>query len=197
MNNCEIVKDLIPLCVDDVASKSSVDFVNEHISTCTECRKEMENMKGSLRIPVNTNQQLQGAKPFEKMSKLLTNRIIKASVISVLVVVLAFVGFVAVNRVVFPVDVASNANFYIKNDKVMLEYTGPGDVLYSINSVYVDEEPTGPIDTTIVLSQTFWERFIVPLYDKGNDVYFIGRSEKIARIYTEDGTLLWENPDIQ
>ena len=31
MNECEIIRDLIPLCVDDVASKSSVDLVNEHI----------------------------------------------------------------------------------------------------------------------------------------------------------------------
>ena len=62
MNECEIIRDLIPLCVDDVASKSSVDLVNEHISTCEECRKVMENMKGSLQIPISTSEQLSGTK---------------------------------------------------------------------------------------------------------------------------------------
>lgn len=86
MNNCEIVKDLIPLCVDDVASNSSVDFVNQHISTCAECRKVMENMKGSLQIPISTSEQLNSTKPFEKMRKVLSRRMILTAGISVLVI---------------------------------------------------------------------------------------------------------------
>ena len=93
MNECEIIRDLIPLCVDDVASKSSVDLVNEHISTCEECRKVMENMKGSLQIPISTSEQLSGTKPFEKMRKVLTRKIIQTAVISVLVICAVFVLF--------------------------------------------------------------------------------------------------------
>lgn len=91
MNDCEIVRDLIPLCIDDAASKSSVDFVNEHIGACKECRKIMEDMKGSLQIPISTSEQLNNAKPFEKMRKLLTRKIIQAAVISVLVVCAVFI----------------------------------------------------------------------------------------------------------
>lgn len=86
MNHCEIVRDLIPLCIDDAASKSSCEFVREHISACAECRQVMENMKGSLQIPISTDGQLQAAKPFEKMKKLLTRRIIQAAAVSVLVI---------------------------------------------------------------------------------------------------------------
>lgn len=86
MNNCEIVKDLIPLCVDDAASASSVEFVNQHIASCPECRKVMENMQGTLRIPISTGEQLNGTKPFEKMRKLMTRKIIRTAVISVLVI---------------------------------------------------------------------------------------------------------------
>lgn len=91
MNDCEIVKDLIPLCVDDAASKSSVEFVKQHISTCAECRKVMENMKGSLQIPISTSEQLNSTKPFEKMRKVLTRKIIQTAVISVLVICAVFV----------------------------------------------------------------------------------------------------------
>lgn len=91
MNDCEIVRDLIPLCIDDAASRSSVDFVNEHISSCAECRKIMEDMKGSLQIPISTCEQLINKKPFEKMKKLMTRRIIQTAVISVLVICAVFV----------------------------------------------------------------------------------------------------------
>lgn len=86
MNECEIAKDLIPLCVDDAASPSSVEFVNRHISACADCRKVMENMKGSLQIPISTGEQLNGTKPFERMRRLLTHRIIQTAAVSVLVI---------------------------------------------------------------------------------------------------------------
>ncbi|MCQ2520736.1 MAG: zf-HC2 domain-containing protein [Lachnospiraceae bacterium] len=86
MSDCEIVKDLIPLCVDDVASKSSVAFVNEHISTCADCRKVMQDMKSPLQIPISTSEQLSNTKPFEKMRRVLTRKIIQTAVIAVLVI---------------------------------------------------------------------------------------------------------------
>ncbi len=36
---CMTAKDLIPLCVDDTASRDSVESVYEHIADCEECRK--------------------------------------------------------------------------------------------------------------------------------------------------------------
>lgn len=93
MNECEIVQDLIPLCADEAASRSSVEFVNRHISSCTECRKIMENMTGSLQIPISTTEQLNSAKPFEKMKRLLTRRMILTAVISVLVICTVFALF--------------------------------------------------------------------------------------------------------
>lgn len=86
MNDCDIVKDLIPLCVDDAASSSSVAFVNAHIAVCPGCRAVMENAKGALQIPISTSEQLNSTKPFEKMRKVLTRKIIHTAVVSVLVI---------------------------------------------------------------------------------------------------------------
>ncbi len=36
---CETAKDLIPLCIDDSASYSSISAVNIHLSVCPECRR--------------------------------------------------------------------------------------------------------------------------------------------------------------
>ena len=48
MNECNIVKDLIPLYADELLSSDSVAFIQQHIETCPECRKVWERAKASL-----------------------------------------------------------------------------------------------------------------------------------------------------
>ncbi len=43
--NCEIIRDLIPLYIDDVASPSTRLMVDEHLEECEECRKEVSRMR--------------------------------------------------------------------------------------------------------------------------------------------------------
>ena len=45
---CEIIKDLIPLYVDDVCSEKSKGLIEEHIAECEECRKNLAALKGEL-----------------------------------------------------------------------------------------------------------------------------------------------------
>lgn len=39
MNECNIVKDLMPLYADDLLSPDSLEFIEDHASRCPECRK--------------------------------------------------------------------------------------------------------------------------------------------------------------
>lgn len=48
--NCNIIKDLIPLYIDDCCSKESAEAVKEHMKSCTECRTLYENMKTPAEI---------------------------------------------------------------------------------------------------------------------------------------------------
>lgn len=43
--DCNVVKDLIPLCVDSCCSEESEKIVKEHINRCPECKALYENMK--------------------------------------------------------------------------------------------------------------------------------------------------------
>ena len=45
MKNCDIVKDLLPLVAEDMASEESIAFVKAHLETCETCRKSYEEMK--------------------------------------------------------------------------------------------------------------------------------------------------------
>lgn len=48
---CEVVRDLIPLVIDDVASKESRNLVGEHLETCEACRAYRDGMAAQLEKP--------------------------------------------------------------------------------------------------------------------------------------------------
>lgn len=48
---CEVVRDLIPLVIDDVASEESRNLVGEHLETCEACRAYRDGMAAQLEKP--------------------------------------------------------------------------------------------------------------------------------------------------
>ncbi len=48
---CNIIRDLLPLYVDECCSDESKNAVEEHINACAECREIIENMKATQEIP--------------------------------------------------------------------------------------------------------------------------------------------------
>jgi len=52
-NECNIVRDLLPLYVEDMVSADTVAFVEEHLEKCAECRAELEDMKKSNGLEKN------------------------------------------------------------------------------------------------------------------------------------------------
>ena len=44
-NECNIVRDLLPLCIEDMASPDSAVFVGKHLEKCEDCRREMSRLK--------------------------------------------------------------------------------------------------------------------------------------------------------
>lgn len=62
-DTCDIVKDLLPLYIDDILSDSSRVLVEEHIKTCPKCRKDLESYGKRVVLPMDTD-----IDPFKKIS---------------------------------------------------------------------------------------------------------------------------------
>lgn len=45
--NCEIVKDLIPMCIDNTASEEAIREVEKHTEVCSDCRRFYNFCKNS------------------------------------------------------------------------------------------------------------------------------------------------------
>ena len=44
-NDCNIIRDILPLYAEDMVSADTSAFVEEHLTKCAECRAELENLK--------------------------------------------------------------------------------------------------------------------------------------------------------
>ena len=43
--SCNIIRDILPLYVDEAVCEETKELVEEHLFTCEDCRKEAEMMK--------------------------------------------------------------------------------------------------------------------------------------------------------
>ena len=63
---CNVVRDLLPLYVDDVCSEESRKMVTEHLASCGNCRDELNKMKTELNITEKADKDI---KAFRKIKR--------------------------------------------------------------------------------------------------------------------------------
>ena len=49
-NKCNVIKDILPLYVEDMVSTDTKEFVGEHLKHCAECHAEFERMRNSMKF---------------------------------------------------------------------------------------------------------------------------------------------------
>jgi len=101
MNNCDVVKDLLPLYHDKVVSEDSRAMIEEHLKNCPDCRELSARMQnGGAQVQLKFNVEI-GALKIMKRKILRKNFLIAclSVVLTVLLIVLAGI-FVADGRIV-------------------------------------------------------------------------------------------------
>ena len=96
---CGIIKDLLPLYIDDVCNEESKEAVEAHLSECENCRNYYESMKtpeGFIEKNIDNSEDLKMADSLKNVKKKIIKKRIIASVVSVLVVIGIIFGTVAI-----------------------------------------------------------------------------------------------------
>ena len=88
-NECNIIRDILPLYVEHMVSDDTTSFVEEHLKSCAECREELTKLKKSTEIadmsePVSTSY-VNEAAPLKAVKKRLRRK-------QVLTILLSFVA---------------------------------------------------------------------------------------------------------
>lgn len=85
--SCEVIRDLLPLYAEGLASADSVKLVDEHLCGCDECTKELAALKKPPRVPAELD-----THALSKVKKSIVQRRILAVVMAVCLVVTLVLG---------------------------------------------------------------------------------------------------------
>ena len=115
--NCSLIKDLLPLYIDDLCSKESTEVIKNHLEVCEECNKEHETLKSEPKIkPQQDNSQELIKKVNKRFGKEKKKAVLKT--LSVILVVLILIGafaFLKVPLYMAESDYHSSITFYPSN----------------------------------------------------------------------------------
>lgn len=184
MNECALVRDLLPLYIDQVVSEETQVFIVEHLEKCPECKKMLEEMREELVIPLDVEQQKEEGILFENLKNAINKKVWKAVIISAFSVLFLMSSIIFLNRIQFEVE-PSEVIFSENNGRVVMSY--PGGLTWSAHGIPNDH---GQTVWTIEFYQTFWDRYISPIYDSADHSYYLGEDNR-CEIYDDDGNLLW------
>lgn len=84
---CKIVQDLLPSYIDNLTTKETKYYIDEHLEKCQECKEMLEEMKRdfNLNIPKKDNREVKYIKKFNKKINILKLIILLAIVIFIII----------------------------------------------------------------------------------------------------------------
>ena len=97
--SCNLVKDLLPLYIDNVCSEESREIVEQHLAECSDCKAYYISMGENNPMdasPVNQDQEYQKAQSFLVVKRKLRLKQLLAALVSAVVLVGAFISAVAI-----------------------------------------------------------------------------------------------------
>lgn len=103
--DCEVIRDLLPLYAEQMASPASTELVEEHLQGCEACREQLRQMQ----MPVPVKPELEPVRPLQEIRKNI-DRKQKGTMLAAVVVVLLLAA-----AVIF------GGYAYLVNEPVLLE----------------------------------------------------------------------------
>ena len=149
--NCEIIRDVLPLYTENIASDPTKRMVEEHVASCEECRNKLDLMKKELKIPADhsTNGMI-------RIKKQMGKKNVQIAIFSGLIVlVMAILMIIYLNS---PISLGCN------KDRIAIEPNMDGSV-----SITLGEEVAGyrveSLDDTgssydITCWNTLWNQYV-------------------------------------
>ena len=97
--NCNIVRDLLPLYVEKMLSADSQAFVEEHLKDCEDCRKELESLKQGDSSVSMVKDHTDEAIPIKKVKKKLSKKKAITIITAVVLTLAAVIVFTSVKPI--------------------------------------------------------------------------------------------------
>ena len=154
---CEVIRDLLPLYAEDIASKATRMLVEKHLESCLDCAKELEDMKkqfGNV-LPVDAY-----TKPLKKLRKTLFKKklqtILLTVVLTLTVAAVVIANLTTPNYIPYSRDVV---NITEKSDGTILVEFREDVTGYDLN--HFETEDKSGYEYYITTWNSYWDRNII------------------------------------
>lgn len=198
---CDIIKDILPLYVDDVVSMDTRTMVEEHLAECENCKKEAEAMSKAIKIPLHKTVEKEQAEVLKNLKKTFKNKKIRISIISVLAtagVIAGAYSALVLPKIYIPYE-EKDFSIEIVDGNVYANYKGRKEYDGSVTI-----NPTKEKKVAFYLYTNPWNTYIQPLFkrEKEEQLIYIGKADEMKEIYygefdlvSEDNEAIWENAE--
>lgn len=132
MKDCKIVQDLLPNYVENLTTKETNHFIEEHLENCKDCKTMLENMKKELPTQEREKKEVNYMKKFNKKLNLLKGILI--------IILIVFIAVIA-RRTVIMVSLANKAEEIRRSDNYYAKlHSYQGDTLTVTESYHNGED---------------------------------------------------------
>jgi hypothetical protein len=187
---CSIVRDILPLYVENVISDDTKQFVDEHLSHCAECKNELELSQTDIPVKKICSEKDSGVEVIKKIGLVIKKKRvftgILSAVISAIIVILSFAYLTAPKYLPYAesFDIISVKD---NNGCVTLSFTGEYEIYQREQGVY-----------DISIYNTIWNKLFN--IEKKQDITVNPNGETVNTIYyvsnggQEDKVIYGRNP---
>lgn len=126
---CMIIQDILPLYVDDVVCEDTKELVDEHISSCENCARLVNNMKKDINMSSFVMNESEDIKVVKKIKKSIKSKIIKAIFATIAIIFGLYIVFLLVFSLSLEFGIVSKPH-YVKceiADEVDWDYEEEGN----------------------------------------------------------------------
>lgn len=149
---CDIIRDLIPVCIEGLCSEESVKEIQEHIKDCEKCRILYEKIPVVENVPPENMPD--ESKAFRKINKKIKKGKLKIIILSVLLIaVISAVSYLSYNQITKRSGTRSFETIIQTMEvKHIMNYLAEGDVEKYVDSVSKAEFDDYYMNDTIIQS---------------------------------------------
>lgn len=189
--NCNIIRDILPLYLDNVVCSDTKEMVEEHLHACPDCQKEANSLQSTLVLPANNSPKLFDAQPLKALKKTLFKKKVIVSVLSVLIAIAVLASVYALlffPRVYLPYD-SSRITIEERDGQLYANCNGinlSGSAF--LHSVPVTIEGKETSVSVLYYYTSPWSHYIAPFFGSNRaqpqkHILFLDDTDKVDQIY--------------
>ena len=166
--SCNIIKDILPLYVEDLASEETRKIVEDHMDECNDCKNELEEMKSS-NIPLMDTD----TRPLEKIRSKMRRKKLQTIIFTTMIILLVAIIMMAFLTAPEYINDASSVSIVENSDGTVVAYFDERVTGFDINK-YGSEYSITSYDS--IWSRNFGK-------SKANNVVLNSEGENVETVF--------------